>query len=735
MCDPAYSEDLHYVKPNTEFHMLECSSAFNKLSEREKKYAHYMSRACWYGGLIILYQVSPESPAIFVLLHKLFKRQTFQEIQDLARTQGLTEDEIQALRMYVAGFYMNFGNYSSFGDLKFIPGILKERFERLVLESVAGKDDPEGIAGLWNSLSYRMYSLEERHRELGLGPKGTSTYYSFTCDMDDAKLAQEFMLSKNLSAFNTRLIKKSLHEYEIRLASSETGDGVLPGCDECLLGSHEFTAEGADSSVTFHVTRGDYSKLLAKVITCFEKARVFATNETEFLMMDGYIASFTTGSVHSHMDMARIWIKNRCPAVETFIAFMECYRDPFGVRGEFEAFVGFVNKERSAKYQELVNKTERLLKTLPWPAEYEMDQFLKPDTLSIDLLTYGASWVPDGCNLPYSYGDIRQDEGFKNLTFFNKVKVDYYNGETFIDDKDKDLYLKLMAPTYELHVGLHELFGHGSGKLFNEDFDGNLNFDINTVRHTETGEPISSWYKPGETWDTKFPTIGASYEECRAECVALYMIDNEDILRIFDHEHDGDDVVYVVWLSQMRLSLVALEFYTPETATWRQAHMKAWFVILRVLLEPGQGFLEISEITGSDGNPDIVIRMDRQKIQTVGKPALGNFLRKLQTYRAIGDFEKAKKIYDHYSEVPNDGDVKFLSLRDIVLARRIPRKVFVQHNTVIDEDDNVVLKSYEASPEGIVQSFMDRYLGSNVDEIIEELWLQDRHHFDDTIKN
>ena len=46
----------------------------------------------------------------------------------------------------------------------------------------------------------------------------------------------------------------------------------------------------------------------------------------------------------------------------------------------------------------------------------------------------------------------------------------------------------------------------------------------------------------------------------------------------------------------------------------------------------------------------------------------------------------------------------------------------------------MVLKSYEASPEGIVQSFMDRYLGSNVDEIIEELWLQDRHHFDDTIK-
>ncbi|KAH3738198.1 hypothetical protein DPMN_044826 [Dreissena polymorpha] len=59
----------------------------------------------------------------------------------------------------------------------------------------------------------------------------------------------------------------------------------------------------------------------------------------------------------------------------------------------------------------------------------------------------------------------------------------------------------------------------------------------------------------------------------------------------------------------------------------------------------------------------------------------------LQTYRAIGDFAEAKKIYDHYSEVPEDGDVKFLALRDVVLARRIPRKIFVQHNTVIDEGD------------------------------------------------
>lgn len=68
---------------------------------------------------------------------------------------------------------------------------------------------------------------------------------------------------------------------------------------------------------------------------------------------------------------------------------------------------------------------------------------------------------------------------------------------------------------------------------------------------------------------------------------------------------------------------------TPFTLAL-QAHMQARFVILRVLLEAGEGLVTITPTTGSDGRPDARVRLDRSKIRSVGKPALEQFLRRLQ---------------------------------------------------------------------------------------------------------
>ena len=58
--------------------------------------------------------------------------------------------------------------------------------------------------------------------------------------------------------------------------------------------------------------------------------------------------------------------------------------------------------------------------------------------------------------------------------------------------------------------------------------------------------------------------------------------------------------------------------------------MQARYVILRVLLQEAPGLVSIERITASDGKPDAIVRLDKTKIETLGKLAIGNFLQKLQ---------------------------------------------------------------------------------------------------------
>lgn len=118
----------------------------------------------------------------------------------------------------------------------------------------------------------------------------------------------------------------------------------------------------------------------------------------------------------------------------------------------------------------------------------------------------------------------------------------------------------------------------------------------------------------------------------------------------------------------------------------------------------------------------------KKKKDDLGPTAIGNFLRKLQVYKSTGDYENGKQMYDYYSDVSDSQEPHFLSLRTIVLARKQPRRMFVQHHTFI-QYGKVELKSYEASAAGLIQSFVDRFPTPDIDAIVQELWDQDRPFF------
>ncbi|KAI4814413.1 hypothetical protein KUCAC02_003609 [Chaenocephalus aceratus] len=701
--------DSQYYLPNDiGVSALDCTEAFRLLSNKEKMYSHYLSRAAWYGGLAVLLQTSPESAKIFVLLQKIFRKQTPAQLEQVATAAGLSPEEYQAFLVYAAGLYANMGNYKSFGDTKFIPNLPKDKLKALVKASQAFQDQPAEMEALWDSCSCLLFSLEDRQKQLGLGDKGITTYFSGNCSLEDAELAQKFLDSKKLSAYNTRLFKREKEGkacYEVRLASAVQKDCAVEGECETSCGSFNFEDK------EFTVKRGDYAPLMEKVSFYLQKAQAYAANENQRKMLEEYARSFTLGSVDAHKEGSRYWIKDKGPIVESYIGFIESYRDPFGSRGEFEGFIAVVNKAMSERFAKLVSSAEVLLPELPWPKEFEKDTFLKPDFTSLDVLTFAGSGIPAGINIP-NYDDIRQSEGFKNVSLGNVLSVAYATQKeklTFLQEEDKDLFIKWKGPSFEVQVGLHELLGHGSGKLLVQDDEGKFNFDKSKVTNPETGEPVTSWYRGSETWDSKFSTIASSYEECRAECVGLYLCLIKKVLSIFGNEgQDAEDVVYINWLSMVRAGLLGLEFYTPESKSWRQAHMQARFVILRVLLEAGEGLVGLKELTGPDGQPDAQITLDRSKIHTVGKDAIHRFLCKLQVLKATADVEGGRALYDGYSTVSEGGPHNFMRLRETVLLRKEARKMFVQANTNIN-GDSVELKEYEGSAAGLICSFTERF--------------------------
>ncbi|ODM98954.1 Dipeptidyl peptidase 3 [Orchesella cincta] len=700
---------------------LDCSEAFNGLTDQEKSYAYYLSQASWIGGLIVNVQTSPESPAIFCLLHDLFKSNGLEGLKTLAVGDcEFSEDEWKALLVYTSGVFENAGNYKSYGDTKIIPGLPLDKLEMLVKKAkFSGHENDDSALKKWNDIKDKVYSLSAREKQLGLGPMGITTYFSSNCTHFDSERINLFMKKQGLEGYITRCfktVKDDKVSYEIRSASVETDDEepeshVFQGCD-------------------IRLTKGDYSPLMKKMCKYLEKAKVYASNDTQKKMLERYIDSFTKGSLDPHKDGSRFWIQDKGPIVETYIGFIETYRDPTGTRGEFEGFVSVVNRQMSAKFNELVEKAPDFLKLLPWPTEFEKDEFLKPDFTSLDVITFSGSGIPAGINIP-NYDEIRQSEGFKNVSLGNVITSSFKDKRPlpFLSDKDKEIFKEYRMAAFELQVGIHELLGHGSGKLLKKNADGTTNYPSG-LKNPLTNDLIESAYEDGETYDSVFTTLGSGYEECRAESVGIFLCLDKTVVKIFGYEGDkADTLIYANWLDMVFVGVKSLEMYQPETESWMQAHSQASYVILQVLIEAGEGLVTIVEKTGTDGKPDLDISLDRTKIDTVGRKAMADFLLKQQVYKATADIKSARKMFERYSAVNNDGQHPWAKWRDIVLDKKKPRSMFVQPNLSLNGAGKVQLKCYDSSPEGLIQSWIERFQDENIYEDLEYCRMKDKPHF------
>ena len=322
MCQPCTETDaappldlsIHTIPADAPVVVLEATKAFDGLTPKERAYALALASADWAGAKICLIQTSPESAHIFALLQLIFSAQPVPALLTAAKGLGLTDDEISQAMIYAAAFYGNLGNYKSFGDTKFIPALPAHRFQLFLAASAA---PAAKVDALWQAVSARMYSLPPRQRQLGLGEsKGISTYFSSNCEPDDADICGRFLESKNLSPYNTRLFKGADGSYTVLLASALTTQ-AHDAPDDDVIGA--LCRKQSFEGHSFTIRRGDYSPLMQRIVDALSTALPHCDNADQTKMIEAYIESFSTGSIESHKEGSRHWIKDKGPAVESYI--------------------------------------------------------------------------------------------------------------------------------------------------------------------------------------------------------------------------------------------------------------------------------------------------------------------------------------------------------------------------------------------------------------------------------
>ncbi|BGO94147.1 hypothetical protein JCM10020v2_005841 [Rhodotorula toruloides] len=694
---------------------LRIADSFKALTREEKLYAHYISQASWAGGRIIQRQTTPTAERLCDLVIATFSaaKGKAADLEALKAKSGVSDEDWNELLAYSAQVLSNLSNMRSFGATKFIPRVSEQSFEAVVKASQRS----DVALPLWQELKEEIYSLSpEASLSIGKPSAGhVSAYYPSSPAPSDAQVdeVQALCDAAGISTANTRLSRVSDTELVLLVASIS----ALPSHYPKSLKSEKLGFE-------VRLQAGDYADALAKVDAALAQAGQYAANDNQREMLKHYAKSFETGNIEAHKEGSRSWVKDVGPVVESYIGFIEDYVDPFGARAEWEGFTAIVNKAESAKFDTLVQGAAEHLKTLPWPKEYEVDVFKRPDFTALEILSFATSGIPAGINIPncessnlflglirlFSNYDIRESLGFKNVSLINVLSAKA-PGEpcTFIYPDEVEQYRAWEDKAFSVQVANHELLGHGSGKLFQQRADGSRNFDPEKTINPLTGEPIESWYMPGETYGSKVGPVSSSMEECRAEAVALYLASNADIATIFGHDtkEAQEDLVYYTFLVMMRAGVRALEFYDPTTKKHGQAHMQARLGIAQWLIS--HDIARVEFVHDDSGNlVDAFARVDRKAALERGKEVMGQLLVEIQVRKSTGDGPGATKFYTELTAPSAEWVDK---LRPLVLAKKLPRKVFVQPNTVVNPSTgDVELVEYPTTPEGVVQSFIERDL-------------------------
>jgi dipeptidyl-peptidase-3 len=374
---------------------------------------------------------------------------------------------------------------------------------------------------------------------------------------------------------------------------------------------------------------GLYATYLKRANEYLAKAQQVADSAQAKVIGD-LIRYYQTGEFKDWLQFGTDWVKNDA-TVDFANGFIEVYRDANGTKASSQSFVSITDKSLTATMAKLAENAEYFEEKAPWDARYKKQAFTPPVVKAIETVIetgdFGVTTIGD--NLP-NENEIHEKYGTKNFLFTSSTRAlrraQGRQHEFAATPEIAERQEKYGDQAGNLLVAMHEVIGHGSGKLSDRVKDGaeaHLKEYFSTLEEGRA-DLMGLW----NAWDPKLKELGLVSDQDEV-AKAMY------------------DTAAVAPLTQLR--------GIPTGDTVEEDHQRDRQMIVNFIRDQVPGAIEQFD----RGGKTYVQVADYQKMHK----GVGMLLAELMRIKAEGDYPAIKTLVEKYG-------VHFdPKLRDQIVAR------------------------------------------------------------------
>jgi dipeptidyl-peptidase-3 len=362
------------------------------------------------------------------------------------------------------------------------------------------------------------------------------------------------------------------------------------------------------------VPPGLYAQYLAKANFFLERAAEFAEPAQAKAIRD-LIGYYQTGDPKDWLQFDVDWVQNNA-AVDFVNGFIEEYRDARGVKATSQSFVTVTDNGVDAMMRKVAANAQYFEDHAPWAPQYRKEGVKPPLAKAVEAMIETGDFhlTTIGDNLP-NEDQIHEKYGSKSFIFTGSTRaLAHAQGYGMLEEfaatpEEIALGKKYGDQADDLMTTLHEIIGHGSGKV-----DPKLTHD------------------PGFYLKEYYSTL----EEGRADLMALWSAWDPKAREL--GLVPTPDVAKAMYYSAVRVAITQLR-RIPKGDTIEEDHERDRQMIVNYVRDKTDAIAEVKR----DGKTYLEIR-DFAKM----RQGVGQLLAELMRIKAEGDYDAIKSLIDRY---------------------------------------------------------------------------------------